>query len=324
MREAGLYPPGPEHLFWKYWLERNDWPGPRSYVLTDGTRLLAHLGVVPASCRLASRTLRIASVVDWAARPSEAGAGVRLMRHVASLADALLAIDPNPPASKVIRLMGYRPHGLATGYVRTLFPLRLLRGSGGPAWRLLPRLVRSAVWSLAAPRSGDDRWQARQVAADQIDRIASVLPRSRQGLTVLERAPPQLRYLLDCPTAPIELYTVEEAGHPRGYFVLAFVPGQARLVDCWVESTDPSAWCALIQCAVGRAKQDGEVAELAAWASDPLLAQCLMESGFHARRSAPIYLRTDNESLIAACALRVQMVDSDAAYLHSGGRELWA
>lgn len=323
MREAGLYPPDPEHLYWKYWLGQDGWPGSRSYVLTDGTRLLAHLAVIPVSCRLESGTVRIASVVDWAARPGEAGAGARLMKHIGGLTDALLAIHPNPPASRVMQLIGYRPHGLATGYVRTLYPLRLLRSPVGPKWRLLPRLVRGTAWRLAAPRPDCGGWQARHIPSDQIDRIAPLLPSSRAGLVVLEREAAQLRYLLGCPTVAMRLYVLEEA-HARGYFVLAFAPGQARLVDCWVKPAEPTAWRALIQCAVRQAQRNDDVAELTAWANDPLLTQCLVESGFHARRSVPIYLRTDNEALIAAGAIRVQMADSDAAYLHTGRRDLWA
>ena len=325
MREAGLHPPiAPRDLFWKYWQQREDWPGPRSYVLTNGAELLAHLGVVPASYRSESDILKIGSVVDWAARPSAAGAGARLMKHVGSLSDALLAIQPSPVASKVMRLMGYEPRGFVTGYVRPLRPLHLLRDQPGPRWRLPARVARSILWTLTAPRAAAGGWQARQIGAEQIERIAHVLPRSREGLAVLERTSQQLRYMLDCPTARMTLYAFEREGHPRGYFILAFLPAQARLVDCWTDSLDPSDWRALIQCAVLQAKRVDGVAELAAWGSDPLLAQCLTGCGFHARFTAPIYLRAQGESRMAQGMPRVQMLDSDLAYLRGAGRELWA
>lgn len=325
MREAGLYPPvDPQHLLWKYWVEREDWPGSRSYVLTDGAQLLAHLAVIPTRCHLDSGTVKIASVVDWVARPHEVGAGARLMKYVGSLTDALLAIHGSAAACKVMRLIGYQPHGFVTGYVRSLFPLRLLRQPAGPRWRLLPRLARSTLWSLAAPGPAHEGWEARPITAEQIDSITCVLPRTRHRLAVLERSRPQLRYMLDCPTVPMKLYTFEREGHVRGYFVLGFAPGQARLVDCWTESIDPADWRAMIQCAVTEAKRDNNVAELGAWANDPLLARCLVECGFHARFTAPIYLRANSDSVIGTVALRVQMVDSDLAYLHGGRGDLWA
>jgi len=325
MREAGLDPPvNPRDLFWKYWQQREDWPGPRSFVLMDGAEVLAHLGVVPTSCRSESGTLRIGSVVDWAARPRAAGAGVRLMRHVGGLTDALLAVQPSPVASGVMRLMGYQPRGFVTGYVRPLRPLRLLRERPGPQWRLPPRLARSILWTLTAPRSAAGGWRSRRIEGEQIDHIASVLPRSREGLAVLERTPQQLRYMLDCPTARMDIYTCEREGHCRGYFVLALLPAQARLVDCWMDSLDPSDWRALIGCAVAQAKRVDGVAELAAWSSDPLFARCLTQCGFHARFAAPVYLRARSESGIAEDMLRVQMLDTDLAYPHGAGQELWA
>lgn len=325
MRAAGLHPPvDPKHLHWKYWLERPEWPGSRSYVLTDGAELLAHLAVIPLSCRSDSGTLRIASVVDWAARPHEVGAGARLMKYVGSLTDALLAVQPSAEACKVMRLIGYRPQRIVTGYVRTLFPLRLLRESSGPKWRLPSRLTRSILWTVAAPRAAPDGWQTQQIAAEHIDRIVPVLPHNRQALTVLGRTEPQLRYMLGCPAVPMKLYACQREDRMRGYFVLAFVAGQARLVDCWAESVDPSDWCALIQSAVMEAKRDRRVAELAAWANEPLLAQSLTACGFHARFTAPVYLRPNRDGLITRDALRVQMLDSDAAYLCGGSTNLWA
>lgn len=325
MREAGLQPPAdPSDLFWKYWQVREDWPGPRSYVLTNGAELLAHVGVVPARHRSQSHSLKVGSVVDWAACPRAAGAGARLMKHVGGLIDALFTVQPSPVAGKVMQLMGYQPRGLVTGYVRPLRPLRLLRDRPGPRWRLPARVARSILWTLTAPRPAADGWQARQIAAEQIDRIARVLPRSREGLAVLERTPQQLRYMLDCPTARMTLYGLERDGHCRGYFILAFLPLQVRLVDCWTDSLEPSEWRALIRCAVMQAKRAGGVAELVAWGNDPLLTQCLTECGFHARFTAPIYLRAQSESRIAERTLRVQMLDSDLAYLHGAGRELWA
>jgi Acetyltransferase (GNAT) domain len=323
MREAGLHPPlDPGDLFWKYWQKREDWPGPRSYVLTEGGELLAHLGLVPTGYRLESVTLKIGSVVDWAARPHAAGAGARLMKHVGSLTDALLAIQPSSVAGKVMGLMGYQARGFVTGYVRPLRPLRLLHGRPSPGWRLPARVARSILWTLTAPRPTACGWQTLRIGAEQIDRIAGVLPESREGLAVLERTPQQLRYMLDCPSARMDLYVCE--GHSRGYFILAFFPTQVRLVDCWTESLDPSDWCALIQCAVTQVRRVHGVAELVAWGSDPLLAQSLTDCGFHARFTAPIYLRARSESRIAQRTPRVQMLDSDLAYLQGPGRALWA
>ena len=66
------------------------------------------------------------------------------------------------------------------------------------------------------------------------------------------------------------------------------------------------------------------MAELAVWASDPLFAQVLRESGFHERLILPIYLRPSVGEVTPQGTPRIHMIDNDAFYLHFGGNELWA
>src|SRR6185437_5449548 len=83
MRAVGLEPHSdPQHLHWKYWQERADWPGSRSFVLTDGRDLIAHLAIVPGAIRYAGKRARVIHMVDWAARRHSAGAGIRLAKQV--------------------------------------------------------------------------------------------------------------------------------------------------------------------------------------------------------------------------------------------------
>jgi hypothetical protein len=324
MAEAGLRPNvEPQHLHWKYWQPREDWSEARSYVLTDGSNLLAHGAVVPAHCSCEAGRLRIVHMIDWAARRSEPGAGVTLMKYVGGRFDALLGIGGTPATLKIMPLIGYRPCGLVTGYVRPLHPLRLLRAVAQPNWKLLPRMARSALWALTAPRPTGGEWRARLITAGQVRQIISVLPSRRQEFDLLERSEALLRYVLECPIVPMELHALERAGRVRGYFLLAYASAQARLVDSWVLSGEPADWRALIQCAVREASRKGGVAELVTWANDSLLAQSLIECGFRARFTLPVYLRATSPRLVPGM-LRLQMLDNDAAYLHEGRSELWA
>jgi hypothetical protein len=142
--------------------------------------------------------------------------------------------------------------------------------------------------------------------------------------TVLERSEALLTYVLECPIVPMELYAVEKAGHVRGYFLLALARGQARIADCWIDSEEQADWRALLQCAVREARRSPAVAELAIWASDPVLARSLPECGFHPRNLRPVQLLATKGFDIPAATLRVQMLDSDAAYHHPGYAVLWA
>jgi hypothetical protein len=325
MAEAGLSAnTSAEEQRWKYWQERPDWPGSRSFVMTRGSEILAHAAIVPGVFATDTHRFSVIHLIDWAARPSATGAGVSLMKHVGRLTDALLAIGGSAQTLKILPHLGFRPCGRAMSYVRTLRPLRILTPSVHNHWRILPRLARSAYWTLTAPSLNTDGWQARPIALRETAAITAVFPTPTRDMAVLERSESLLRYVLQCPSVPMELFALEQGGAVRGYFLLGFAARQARLVDCWVQSTDPADWRALLNCAVLQAKRRPRVAELVAWASDPILSGCMLECGFHARGSQEVGLLAADKSNFPSATVRLQMLDNDAAYRHLGRAEFLA
>jgi len=325
MRSAGLEPHSdPGHLYWKYWQERSDWSGARSFVLTDGRDLLAHVAVVPGAIRYEGTRASVMHMIDWAARRDAAGAGVRLAKHVARMSDFVFATGGSRHTVKILPLIGYVECGRISGYVRTLAPLEILRRPIPSRRRLIPRLARSLLWSLSAPRPDTVGWQTRRIQADDIERMCPPLPTEMPGQAVFERSPARLRDVLACPIVPIELYGLEKVGQIGGYFLLSYAPGQARIADMWIASQDPADWRALIHAAVKQAASKGGLAELVVWSSDPSLSQALAGCGFHERLSLPLSLCAAPNRAFPHDIMRVQMIDSDAFYLYLGGNELWA
>jgi hypothetical protein len=313
----------PDALGWKYWEERKDWAGARSFVATRDSRILAHAAVVPGSCATASRRATVLHLIDWAARPNAAGVGVSLMKHVGRLADALLAVGGSEQTLQILPHLGFRPSGTAEVYVRVLHPLRFLGALGAAPWRLTARFVRRSLWRLSAPVAAPAGWSIRRIASDETRTLTEVLPRANAGMGVLERSEGWFRYMLQCPIVPMELYALKNQNEVRGYFLLAFAPGQARIADCWVATDEPAAWHALMQCAALQAWRHRDVAELIAWSSDAVMARALVAGGFHRRDQVPIFLRAATEEQIMPGRLRVQMIDNDAAYFHHEFAELW-
>jgi hypothetical protein len=324
--QAGLSPnAAPAELQWKYWQPRADWPGPRAFVITDARGPVSHGALIPGWCAWGDRRIRLVHVIDWVARAGSHGAGVELMKHVGQLGQALLAVGGSAQTLQILPRVGFRPMGCVTGYVRTLHPLRLLKGGGlSSGWRIVPRIARSFAWALRAPGTHSAGWLARRIGADEVSSIAGVLPVPARGMAVLERSAASLSYVLSCPVVPMALFALEQAGRVRGYFLLACAPGQVRIADCWVDSDEPADWRAMILCAVEQARRDRQAAEVVIWANDALLAQVLPSCGFHARLEVPIQLRPADASCMPPLPLRVQMLDCDAAYLHEGHRTHWA
>jgi hypothetical protein len=313
------------HLHWKYWQPRQGWQGSRSYVLTRNGEIIAHAAVVPAVCSSITDRLKLLHVIDWAASADTRGAGNTLMQHIGTLADAIVTSEGDDAALRLLPFIGFaQSNTVVTMYARPLRPLLYLYGTQGPRWRLVARCLRNALWALCAPARATGNWRARRVPTGQVAAAAIPWPAPKRGTAVLERSASVMSYWLQCPAAPMELYAVESGSGTVGYFVLAFAPGQARLADCWLDSDAPAAWETLVQLAVARAAARAHVAEVAATCSEPLLAGALARCGFHARALRPLFVRTATGTRLPDAAIRIQMLDDDAAYRHSGARLLWA
>jgi hypothetical protein len=325
MRDAGLEPhDDPSHLHWKYWQERKDWSGPRSYVFSDGRQILAHGALIPGTCRFAGVQGRVIHMIDWAARRTEIGLGVALMKHIGRLSDYLLGIGGSAHTLNIMPRIGYQACGSVTGYSRPLSPIALLQGPARSRWKKAPRFARSVLWALMAPRGRTEGWATRRIEGASLGEVASVFPVERADTVVFERTEALFSRLLACPIVPMELYAMERAGCVRGYFLISYAPWQARLADCWMNSADPQDWRTLVQSAVRQVARRSGVAELVTWSSDPMLSAALESCGFHARLTLPIYLRSSGSLAVPKQAVRVQMVDNDACYTCFQDDEPWA
>jgi hypothetical protein len=325
LNAAGLHPvvrPDAEH--WKYWQPRGDWAGDRSFVLTDDGKLIAHAAIIPGVLAWGGERASIVQVVDWAARADAGGAGFSLMKRLSRIADGAISIAGSSHTRQILPHLGFKPAGEVAGYVRPLRPLRIFGTRARSRWRLLPRFARSVLWTARAPARGGEEFKVRRITAEALAEVRAALPTASPDLAVLERSEGSLRHALDCPLLPVELHALERSGRLQGYFLIATAGAQARLADCWMVSRDPADWRALIQCAVRQARQHPAVAELAAWASDPLLAECLSRCGFHARSRRPVGLMMRAGRPAPAATLRVQMLDTDAVYLDPRGESLLA
>ena len=312
------------HLRWKYWEPRADWQGSRSYVLTRQDRIIAHAAIVPAVCSWGTERLKLLHVIDWAAYPEARGAGNTLMRHIGTLADAIVTSDGAAVALRLLPFLGFADSGtVVTQYARPIRPLLYLTDAAAPRWRLAARCVRNTLWAVRAPAGAPGVQRSRPVEAGGLGGAPIPWPLPRHGRAVLERSAAVMSYWLQCPAAPVEFHVVESGAAAEGYFVLAYAPGQARLADCWLDCDTPAAWDALVQLAVQQAARHSAVAEVAAICSEPLLAAALQRCGFHARSSRPLLVRANGVRLPAA-GIRIQMLDDDTAYRHGGSRTFWA
>ncbi|MBW4053392.1 MAG: hypothetical protein HIU85_18405 [Proteobacteria bacterium] len=322
--EVGFNPNSrPQDLHWKYWRQRFDWAGTRSFVLTDERRIIAHGSAVPGRIAWGDHRASILQVTDWAASPKSPSAGVSLLGRIGALADIHVSVGGSRDTREIMPLIGFEPLCRITGFVRPLRPWRIFASGKRMGWRLAARFLRGLIWKARAPSVELAQCRLLRIGPQQLALLASVFPRPRAGMAVLERSPALFAHALACPMVASELYAIALRGKMRGYVLLTFAPGQARVADIWTQSEDPADWRACIQCAVERAMQHDDVAEIIAWASTPALSARWLECGFHARTEEPVLIR-QRGALEIPSTVHLQMLDTDAAYLHHGLPGLWA
>ena len=325
----GLTPDHPmaesSHVHWKYWELHPNWASSRSYVYLRDGEIAAHGAVVPHICLWREHRIRALHVIDWAAKPSSSGSGAALMKQIGKLTDAIFAVGGSEFTRQILPAIGFKECGTSVSqYALPIRPLQRLINPEHKSWRLVPQLMRGVFWALTSPSRHDIEWSAQRIHPDQLASSPLILPTPALGTTVFERSSAWMSYLLRCPATPMELYSVHHEGRPRGYFVLAFAPAQARIVDCWIDSDDLPEWAAVMQLAVGQAKAHVRVAEVVSMSSDPLVGAALVKCGFHLRHTSPMLLRASSGLERPDVRIRFLMADSDAAFLHNGRNNLWA
>ena len=315
----------PNHLHWKYWEPHANWAGSRSYVYLRDGQIVAHGAVIPNVCLWREQRIKALHVIDWAAKPESSGSGVALMNQIGKLTDVMFAVGGSELTQQILPFIGFKECGTTVKrYARPVRPLLRLVNPEYRSWRLAPQVMRGVFWKLTAPSRREAEWSAHRILADQLAAASIIWPSPKFGTTVFERSSASMSYLLRCPATPMELYSVHSYSRLRGYFLLAFAPAQARIVDCWIDSDELAEWSAMVQLAVGQAKAHVHVAEVVSMCSDPLLGTALVECGFHMRHAAPMWLRAASGVARPDVRIRFLMADTDEAFLHNGRNSLWA
>jgi hypothetical protein len=313
---------GSAQMDWKYWSPHPNWEGSRSFVMEREGKLAAHGAVVPLSLAWRNRRYRLFHLIDWAARPDSPGAGVALLKNAANLSDGVFVAGGSDITQRILPAMGFRESGRATTFVLPLRPFLRLRDDSFSSWKSAARYGRNLLWMMQASSGTPAGWSARRVPRERLATMEFPTPHPRGAEALFERTVPDIYNLLECPATPAEFYLVERGGLARGYFVLAIAVRQSRIAEAWVDSGDIDDWRALYVMAARAAAARRQIAEITTVAGTPVEIDALRQAGFQPR--GQIALRFQLRDGGVPEAVRFQLVDGDAAYLHDGATAYWS
>ncbi|HEX4809727.1 MAG TPA: hypothetical protein VH325_12395 [Bryobacteraceae bacterium] len=303
------------NLRWKYYQPREDFSGSRSFVYTKAGRIMAHACAWPLRFLWGGTTVSGVHPIDWAATSEIPAVGALLLRQMRTLADVSFCVGGTDVAQKVIAQSGFRPIGEMQFFSRPLRPFRQLLTHQRRNFKLPARWLRNLVWTKRYGRAVPKGWTASQIDPQGLPR--EVLPAENNEVLVPERNTDQFRYLASCPVARFALFLVKQQAVPRGYFLLSFTPGQARVADAWIIGGS-EAWKVLYRLAVAAAFENASIAEITAASCLNVGQRALEQIGFRRHRTLPIMLSDPKKRLAGTPIPHLQLIDSDFAFWHPG------
>jgi hypothetical protein len=304
---------------WKYWEPREDWAGPRSYVLERNNVLVAHAGIWPVTL-LNDRGERVTGIhmIDWAAAENSPGAGIALIQKLAGIFDFIFCIGGSDVAQKVLPTVGFITHTRTLRGARPLRAIRQILSHPDRSWKLPPRLVRNFLWSVyprVAPKSG---WNSLPIAAEQSADLLNTISSAKH---FLPRSPGFFEYLLRCPGAALQLHMVHDPNGPRGVFALSRVGRQIRLAGLWLRDPDNECWTQAYILAQRAAAKIADACEFAASTSQGASGNAATASGLRVWSGPAVYLLDKNR--IVSGDFQFQLCDNDAFFSNSGRVSYW-
>jgi hypothetical protein len=306
----------PELIHWKYFEPLEGWNGPRSFILKQGSNIVAHAGIIPLSFITQNREVSGIHLIDWAASPSVPGAGVLLLRKAASLTETILAVGGSTDTRQIMPKLGFKEVATLELFARVVRPSAQVSKKAFRSWKAPARLARNYFWSLAPKPRADAGWSASKIA--QFDR--SMLLPLQNGLTAelttCKRTAEMLNYMLRCPEGYFSAFSINKAERLIGHFVLSWIGRQCRIADLLVDSILPSDWRSAYALATSAAIENTQTCEIVASASVPLARGAILHNGFHPRDNQPIFLSDPKRRLSGLSSFNIALLDGEGSYLN--------
>ena len=228
------------------------------------------------------------------------------------------AIDGTAQAQAVFPRLGFEQKPRIAIFHKVLAPFHRLRTTGQGCFRKWMGTARDvvSVWR---------DWHAAGVAEPRIApaptftaEIDCLLRRSSQRMVTCQRDHLLLNYFLRYPLPGFTGWTIHASGRTIGTAILKITPhGQIQLgkiVDCWLDTDDPSCWQAAIAALIDRLRALA-ADTVTCFASTPGLHEALLWNGFAKTGERNVYLRDKQQVLPRDLPFGLAMLEGDHAIL---------
>jgi hypothetical protein len=299
----------PDLLHWKLWAAREDYSGPRSYVLERDGEIVAHSGIWPLTLETKAGLLRGCHMFDWASDARVLGAGVSILRKVLQMFDFLYANGGSDMTRKIIPSIGFQKVGDVWFAERPIRPLQQTLVRRPLDWKTPARFARNAMRASRPLAAAPEGWSLQEGIGEQEfpSPVAGTVPSALRSLGFL-------RYLEQCPSAQIRVFQVLKDGRSVGRIALSLVHHQLRVIGTWLSDPSPEAHRAAYHLALRVAKVTDSAFQIVAMGSTPVSERGARAAGLRVDSHTSL-LWLSAKASVPAIAFEFQMADNDSIFL---------
>jgi hypothetical protein len=311
----------PAVMAWKYWDHRDDWTGPRSYVLEKDGAIVAHAGIWPVTFGTGADAVRGIHMIDWASAKESAGTGLALVQKLAGMFDFIFSIGGSEMTRKVLPAFGFVEHTRVWKGSHPLRPLQQILTHQTRNWKLAPRLAQNYLLAMkgVTPYKG---WKAKEIEPQEISRE---IPWEVADARCSPRPPAFFEYLLRCPAARVSLHGIfDEVGELGGHFAISVLRGQVRIAGIWLRESTQETFAAAYFVARRSAQHLKGANEIVTIGSEGVSREGATRAGFRIMPGAPVYVLDKKKKLPLSPGFQFQLSDDDAAFLDVGTADYWS
>jgi hypothetical protein len=309
-----------DHLRWKYFDERTDWPGTRSFVLKLDEMIAAHAGVCPITLLTANGPEACFVVIDWAADRNMPGAGLLMSHELCAQFGVRISIGSNE-AARLVQRAGHvfeEMYAEIAVFERIVRPFGRALASVSALWKDPLRRVNKLARQVAASAPSTDDWKATRVVAFGDEMLPILRCPPVTVFTPCLRSPELLNYMLRCPASAVAGYQIAYKGTLRGHFLLAEVGGEARIADLSINSDQLEEWAACYALAAEVVESDHLMSHSVSAAGCPqFVRDALTSAGFQLQKTIPVLVANARPLPPQSISPHFNLMDWDAAYLES-------
>lgn len=298
----------PPLMRWKFWQPRDDFHGPRSFVLERDGRIQAHVGLWPAVIERPEGRFTGIQMIDWASDPAAPGAGASVVRRLLQQYDFIYSIGGSEMTRRVLPALGFQKIADAWIAARPLRPIARRVPGARLGWKSYARIARNLWWWLSPASTASSGWTARPVVPGSEDH-----ERWMSNVATIPRSAAFFNYLSRCPAAAVRVYAMGRGGEHQGHVALSAAHGQARVAGVWLAKPSAENLATAFGLAQHIARTDPSVAEVTAMGSTTGSEAAAIAAGLRIRERRPVYMLA-RKALVLRAPAEFQIADDDACF----------